>query len=172
MELIDQKLVYTFPMPKRLRNLIVLLLVLALPPQGFAAAGMLGCSPGHLRMMTAPGFGAQVVAATGSTQHDHGTHQHSVQSEHSAHDQAQQKAFSDGHAEQFVDTVGSAGALDSPFSSKCSACASCCLGAALVAGNALPGAPDYSQAPPLAVLMAPVSFMTDGPIRPPRLFLA
>ena len=158
-------------MPIRLKNLVVILLVLALPTQGFAAEGMLACSPGHARMMAAPGFGVQAIEVAESAQHDHGTHRHAADSAHSAHDQSAQ-ALSDAHAAQFVDVVGSPGALDRSSSSKCSACASCCFGAALVPGSVMPATPDLELSRLDFMSLGVVSFLTGGPIRPPRLFLA
>lgn len=163
------KLVYkAFPMPKSLRKFIVCLLVLALPAPGFAAAGMLACSPGHARVMTAPALDAMAVEAAQASSHDHGAHPHALGD---APEPALQDATA-GHTAQVSDAVSGAGALDSQAGTKCSACAACCFGAALVPGSVLPGTPEFSPTPLTASSPAPVSFITDGPVRPPRSFPA
>lgn len=152
-------------MLKFLRKFIVCLLILALPTPGFAAAGMLACSPGHARMMSAPADDGQLVEATQAPRHDHGAHHHGL---NDAHDPVPQDATA-GPTAQVTEGVG---ALDTQAGTKCSACAACCFGAALVPGSVLPGTPEFSPTPLTAASPAPVSFITDGPVRPPRSFLA
>ncbi len=163
------KLVYkAFPMPKSLRKFIVFMLVLALPTPGFAAAGMLACSPGHARMVAAPALDNRPAEAAQAPQYDYGSHHHAL---NDAHDPVLQDATA-GHTMQVADAVSGAGALDTQAGTKCSACAACCFGAALVTGSVLSGTPEFSLTPLAASFPAPVSFITDGPIRPPRSFLA
>ena len=152
-------------MPKFLRKFIVCMLVVALPTPGFAAAGMLACSPGHARMMSAPALDDQPAEAVQAPQHDHRAHHHVLKV---ADDPVIQDTTA-GITEQVSD---GAGALDVQAGTKCSACAACCFGAALVTGSVLPGTPEFSPTPLTAAFPAPVSFITDGPVRPPRSFPA
>jgi len=152
-------------MPKFLRKFIVCMLIVALPTPGFAAAGMLACSPGHASMMSAPALDGRLVEAAQAPRHDHRAHHHAL---NGAHDPVIQDATA-GFTAQLTD---GAGALDTQAGTKCSACAACCFGAALVPGSVLPGTPEFSPTPLAASSPAPVSFITDGPVRPPRSFLA
>ena len=54
----------------------------------------------------------------------------------------------------------------------CSACASCCSGAAIVSSMLIPAVFTAGFVPFLAASDDAVSFITDGPSRPPRPFLA
>jgi hypothetical protein len=139
---------------------MIWLLLLALPLQGFAAATMIHCGPNHHRMLAtatlahgeAPGHGASAAHA-----HPH------------------QMALADDHAAAKSSDAGSDAPsvqqLDKLMKFKCSACAACCMGAAL---------PTAAMAfEPFVPLMTPdsfvptrhIGFVTDGPDRPPRLSL-
>ncbi|MSQ72701.1 MAG: hypothetical protein EXR27_15640 [Betaproteobacteria bacterium] len=120
--------------------------------------------------MMVPAIDASVADASQAAQHVHAEHQHAVHGSHGAHNQLHEDFGSD-HGAQPGDAASEGGTSDGHSGTKCSACAACCFSAALVPGNALPGTPDFSSTPLLAVLVAPVSFMTDGPVRPPRFFL-
>jgi hypothetical protein len=163
----------------RLRKFIALLLILALPTQGFAAAGMLACGPGHAPAVLAPEFDAPASDAplseapaaesAGQSHHDHATHSHAVRNGHRAHDPAPEAAGDESAAT----SVAVASAMDGfDNQSTCSACASCCYGAALVPDIILPGTPDLALQASHWLTLATVSFLTDGPKRPPRPFLA
>lgn len=153
-------------MTTRFRKVVALLLLLALPLQGFAAAGMSACLPGHARLM-APVSPDEMPAETApASGHDHGSHHH-------VNDGAHDSDVAGPDAEAVAQIAGTVvGTQDSPVRTKCSACATCCIGAALLPQSILPTTPGFSLAPPLAVSTAPVSFITDGPIRPPRSVLA
>jgi hypothetical protein len=129
------------------------LLVAALPLQGWAAATMIHCGPGHHRVV---GAAPQV--------HDHSHH-------HGAALAAQDVATSD------VDGVDH-NSLSDPHrlqklgTDKCSACAACCTTAVLPATVLTfdPVALTDFVAPILPQAVA--VFLTDGPERPPRTHLA
>ncbi len=129
------------------RLLLLWLMAVALPLQGFAAAGAQHCVPMHERM--------QVMAT-----HDpgHGDHHHAVTVD------ADAQAEAPGH------TVPESTAKTGAF--KCSACAACCVALGLPASApALPGQPaDGLQ--PLAPEATEAAFLTDGLERPPRTVLA
>ncbi|OGA02952.1 MAG: hypothetical protein A3H35_06445 [Betaproteobacteria bacterium RIFCSPLOWO2_02_FULL_62_17] len=150
-------------MPKSLRKFIVCLLVLALPAPVFAAAGMRACSPGHARMAAAPAVDDRPAEAAQAPRHDHGSHHQAL---NDAHDPVLEDATA-GHTVQ-----ATAGALDAQAGAICSACAACCFGAALLPGSVLSGTPEFFLTPLAASSPAPVSFITDGPVRPPRSFPA
>jgi hypothetical protein len=158
----------------RLRKFIVLLLIFALPTQGFAAAGMLSCGPGHAPAVLAPVSEALVPDApaadsVGQAHHDHATHSHAAKNGHSAHAPSAEAARDESTSKS---VAVASGMDDFDNQSTCSACATCCYGAALVSDIVLPGSPDLALTAPNRITLASVSFLTDGPKRPPRLFLA
>lgn len=128
----------------RIRTRLVLMwLVLALPLQGYAAAAMLNCVAGHHRM-SAVVTPSAVPSAAGEDHHAH----------HAA--AAKSAAASDPQPAQGLSK------------STCSACAACCVGAALPAtalvfADALP-----DSTPVHTSTIGPIGFLTDGPDRPPR----
>ena len=82
------------------------------------------------------------------------------------HNEAQSAAHHDAHQHQHHHTTGHG--LNQLAKFKCSACAVCCIGAALPA-TLLVFAPAVPQALPGPVItVQPVEFVTDGPDRPPR----
>lgn len=126
------------------------LLLLALPLQGFAAATMINCGPNHHRMMVA------AMADTPKAQQHH--HEMGVATDH------HEGASNDGDAP-------SVHHLDKLMKFKCSACAACCMGAALPTA-----ALSIASLPPAMTTAAFVStphadFLSDGLDRPPRLLL-
>ena len=125
------------------------LLLLALPLQGYAAVTMMHCGPSHHRM----------IESVGAALHEH----HAASA---AHPHATGVAQADA-----LDDASSAGHLMKLSKFKCSACASCCVGAALptAALEFDPVAP--APAPTFSVPASHVAFLTDGPDRPPRLSL-
>lgn len=129
------------------RLLLLWLMAVALPLQGFAAAGAQHCVPMHERM--------QVTQA-----HDlgHGGH-HGVAA-----------ADADGQAEAPGHSMPDPAAKTGAF--KCSACAACCVALGLPASAAqLPGQPAGGLQPSAAEASA-AAFLTDGLERPPRSVLA
>jgi hypothetical protein len=138
-----------------IRRFLLWLLMLAIPLQGIAASTMLHCEPSHARQQVA------VEAAA----HDHALHQ-AASAAHS-HDQ---------HHADAGDTVAHSEA-HSPGSAdhqkaKCSVCASCCSGVAIVAAplTTAVAEPHESYTVFLATDFEPV--FVAGPKKPPRPFLA
>ena len=142
------------------RIAVMWLLALAVPAQGFAAASMLYCGPGHHGM----------VSGQARADHDHDAQ---------AHDGAAAADADDADdADEHVDVASSdaeaapAHGVHKSKTGSCSACASCCTvtapPSAVAAFEAVP-APDVFQplAPP-----GVAAFLTGGPQRPPRSFLA
>jgi hypothetical protein len=133
---------------KKLKHYILLaILIMAIPLQGFAAASMMLCATEHHQ-----------VSVTQISQV--GEHMHDVYSEHHEH-QAQ------GHD---VDAQSSDTTTTQQHGTKdkCSACASCCVGAAMLTS--------YLDAPvsrPASekidmVFSSHVGYISDGLERPPR----
>lgn len=140
-----------------LRSLIVWLVLLAVPFQGFASAAMLGCGPGHARpaAVAAPG-----VADGHHMQHD-GAHEGA--GDMSGH----------GHAAMAHDTPGEPGPPGHGNGHACSACSACSIGAAIapavlpalaVHAPPLPSVPSAERRVPSVHLALPE--------RPPRALLA
>ncbi|NML16932.1 hypothetical protein HHL10_18280 [Azohydromonas sp. G-1-1-14] len=121
------------------------LLAVALPLQGSVAATLRVCGPGHERM-------AVVMAHVA---HDHASHHH---------DDA--PAFSHDEASSATQD------LHKNAQHTCSACAACCVTAALPADTLRFEAAIGAAGPPPAFLPSPAAFLTDGPDRPPRSLLA
>ena len=145
------------------RFVVVWLLALALPAQGLAAATMVHCAATHERM-----HAAATHAPAHAADHQH-HHRHHHDHEHGV------GAASPGdlHASPAADKAG-AGADSFPDLGqyKCGACGSCCSAAAM------PGFALIVPAPPAVAQWEAVGFhgrivfVTDGPERPPRPFLA
>ena len=144
------------------RIAVMWLLALAVPAQGFAAASMLNCGPGH--------HGTVSGQARADQHHHH---------DHNAHGHDGAAADTDTDADEAGENVASIDSEAAPAhglhkgkAGSCSACASCCTvtapPSAVPAFEAAP-APDVFQplAPP-----GVAAFLTDGPQRPPRSFLA
>lgn len=132
------------------------LLLLALPSQGFAAATMINCGPNHHRM-------ASAVMAEMPATHQHagaGPHQHSMEAVGDHHDSVSN--FSDAPSVHHLDKL---------MKFKCSACAACCMGAAMPTAAVTFKAFPPAIAPDSIVPITHVGFVTDGPDRPPRILL-
>ncbi len=167
-------------MPKTLRNALIWMVMLAIPVQGIAAATMLTCGPSHQRMIN-----GAVTAAS----HDHGTalhdghahqhaqhaqghgqdHQHDMHAADARDDTAATPAAGDSAQAQIVPVVSD---FDQSAKLTCSACASCCSAAALVSSAAPAPAPAAGIALLIPAPVSTISFITDGPSRPPRTHLA
>lgn len=146
-----------------LRFVMACLLALALPAQGLANATMLHCGTSHQRMHT-----AQTAAPQDAAHHGH-------------HDAAaSQHSHSVGHADHANHDPLSNDTTDTPMSSvspdkltdlgqyKCSACASCCSGLALLGSMPRVSVPELGATVFLTVTPTVGAFATDGPDRPPR----
>lgn len=142
-----------------LRSLLIWLMVLALPIQAVAAAGMQHCGATH-RLMQVASMGAAAPdvhdPAHEATPHEHAGASTSLDVVVSAGDSSDQGP--------------NATALGNDFT--CSACASCC--SALALPSSLVRLPAPSIEDHAAALPTPeaVSFMPGGIERPPRSFLA
>ena len=126
--------------------MLMWLLLLALPLQGYAAATTLNCGAGH-HPMSAAVASVAIPVASGEPRHVH-------------HGDTTDPAASAGHHH-----------ADGTSKSKCSACATCCVGAALPATALVfvDAVPD--RAPTRFFSIGPIGFLTDGPDRPPRTHL-
>ena len=131
----------------------MVLLAIALPVQGFAAATMVSCGAG---------------------QHDHATghglpHSHSGAGPSHSHSHA---GVADSHADAVDHSPAGKTDIAKGGMHKCSACASCCASAA-VSSQAIVFSsvklPDHYA--PLAVRTVPAT-VNEGLERPPRVFLA
>lgn len=163
-------------MLKMLRTFLIGLLVLAIPAQGFAAAAMLYCgsdlqSAGAVVMRHA-GHAMAIPMAAKAAAADHGvspephTHQGHDLPRHADH------ALQNADAADVTVQASAAGTPDLSQNVKCSVCATCCSAAAMTSSSMLIFLLPASSVP---VLLAPTqvfNFITDGPKRPPRSFLA
>lgn len=149
--------IYTKPMRLRFRIVLTWLLLLALPLQGFAAATMVNCGPNHHVMMAAA---MADTADSAASEHDGagGQHHHEMGAAADHHEAASNDA-----------DAPSVHHLDKLMKFKCSACAACCMGAAMptaaVGFEPLPPV----IAPAIYVPTSHVGFVSDGPDKPPRL---
>ena len=141
------------------RAALAWLLLFSLPLQGYAAATMLSCGPNHHQMWAAAATATVSAHESGEAQHEH----------HHA-----QTTADDHHATASVDVSGddaSVHHMNKLSKFKCSACAACCVGAAL------PTSPlEFLSVPPAVARdcflpAVHLGFFTDGPDRPPRLLL-
>ncbi len=142
-------------MSRLVRLTLLWLLAAALPLQGLSAATMLSCAGGQ-----------HDHAVTQASNHLHGSsaagahsHTHAVQvSQHE-------------HAGADYSGPGKSG-LDKGGAHKCSACASCCLNAVLHTEAVVFDTAKLLDSFAPLVARAPVTHVTEGLERPPRLFLA
>lgn len=135
------------------------LLLLALPLQGFAAATMVNCGPNHHRM-----WEASAAAQVPSHGHaGHGDPHHAMGTAEVEHTTASSAPASEGSS--------AAHDLGTLSKFKCSACAACCMGAALPTATLTFASVAPATVPTFFVPVSHVGFFTDGPDRPPRLFL-
>ena len=148
-----------------IRTALIWLLAAALPFQGAVAASMVACGPGHHGGAAVQHDVAQHQSAE-SAGHDHSDH------DHPEADAASSVAIPDSATADSEAAVKTAPKSSSKGSSKCSVCASCCTGAALPATAIRFSPPPLGDSPFLTSGSASVVFITDGPERPPRTFLA
>lgn len=132
-----------------LRLVLLCLMALALPVQGFAATGALHCAAMHERMLL-------------RTTHHHDGDAARHHDDHGA----------PGQAAKAGDAGPDDGAARIGAAFKCSACAACCVGLGLPASAVtLPQGPAEHLAPQRA-MPSVAAFLTSGPERPPRVALA
>lgn len=145
-------------MRKVFKTVLLWLLLLAVPFQGYAASAMLFCETSHHRTDTVP-----------ATHADH----HHNHEQHAAHDGSLISA--DYHQHQVADSSnhGSEKNGSQHGLSKCSACSTCCVGAAIA-----PTLMDFVAIPPSdphLISFITISFVGHIPgrlERPPSTFLA
>lgn len=132
-------------MLSRLRLFLACVLLLAIPLQGLAAAGMLYCAGAAAH---AHGHTAVVASAA----HDHHGHQHS------------------GHAHALAEPQQEPGpAATLPGADhKCGACAACCHGVAIAAGFQPVAPASAPQAPAAEPVLHLYSRSAPVPDKPPR----
>ena len=159
--------IYSRPMQNRLLTILAWLMMLAIPTQGFAAAIILYCGPNHQGVMMGP------EAASTAGRADTFAFQRAVPDAQFADsgDAVNDRASAAAEHEESVsvmDPVSAAVALELSPKTKCSVCALCCSAAAVVSSPLVFPPLNISSAPMLTVPESPVSFLTDGPKRPPR----
>jgi hypothetical protein len=160
-------------MLKTFRTFLIGLLVLAIPAQGFAAATMLYCGTDHQPagavVMQHASHSMATLAAAAVHDASPGTHTHQghdLLSGHADH------ALQDADAADGTAQASAAGTPDLSQNVKCSVCATCCSLAAMMSSSLLISTATASLAPVLRVPAQVFNFITDGPKRPPRSFLA
>lgn len=161
-----------------LRSLFVWMMVLALPLQGVAAAGMQACGSMHAPMgpnavaAEAQLHGPAVVEGHRAPVMAHGDAHAIVHGEaHSiAHGEADPIVHGDAHAAAPTQFASDPGA---PIAGhQCGACAACCPAVALPSVPSLPAAPVAGVAAIPASPARATSFVPPGLERPPRAVLA
>lgn len=134
------------------------LLAVAVPAQGFAAASMFNCGPGHHGAAQMHSHDDESGGARTAHEHDGAAPLHSHAGELAV------SAADGGHGAE-------APAAQKIAKGSCSACASCCTGVALPASVVtFDATPVHEFVVPLAPSSIP-AFLTDGPERPPRSIL-
>lgn len=131
-------------MKKLLRLFLLCIMFVAIPFQGFAAAAMVDCNTEHHHVFQ-------------GEQHDHDD-AHSGQHDH--HHSGADK--SSDHA------VSKASPVTKTMKDKCSACASCCVGAALVTNSTIPPVSTPSSEKISLDFSSHFGHISDGLDRPPR----
>jgi len=143
-------------MNRFLKTLLIWMLALVLPAQVTASAIKMTCGPIH-----------HTVSATPEMLHQHSHHGMEGYTDHAHHHDVADNAIQDQSAPELSKLSGKF------KSSYCSACATCCVGAAVTSAP-WDWTPVYSSA--YAPAMSPVSsftgFIPPGLERPPRLFTA
>ena len=135
------------------------LLALAVPVQGYAAVTMLGCGPGHHETADVQ----SPVAVANDDDEAVPPHSHEATSE-----SAGERHHGDSAEPDHAHALKAHGASGTAGKGSCTPCASCCV------VGALPASMLVFQAIPLADFFVPlaprglVSFLTEGPERPPR----
>jgi len=150
------------------RIALLWLAALAVPIQGSAAAAMLHCGPGHAGMDA-------VVTQTHEAPEGHAhssPHSGHAAAHHHGDDGSQAGPDTQAVALDGIDTGRSVTDLHQLAKSKCASCASCCSAPALPATPIVLGSPALGEPITVARPVSAAVFLTDGPERPPRSFLA
>ena len=149
------------------KSLLLYLLMLAIPAQGFAASTMLFCGPAHQRVTTAQesdhhsGHGHSYTRAADRQAH--------VLTAVSVNSPGLASSDAGGDSTNSDDDLGIAG---EPGKLSCSACAACCMGAAAPASEQKLQPAGQSIERMVYRPFRYIGFVTDGPRRPPRSFPA
>ena len=138
-------------MGKRFTRVLVWLLIVALPMQGFAAVTMVNCSGRHHE------------AAVGDRAHDGHANHHHGHADRSSH--THEAAHGDSADTQSGDQVNLASTLT------CSACAACCVGIALPIAMATQTFLAQASEPYFRRTLPTVDVLLEGPDKPPRFIL-
>jgi len=141
-------------MRRRTGLFLIWLLTLAMPVQSTAAAAMMHCVPGH-----AGGTADALQQPTPAVLEPNRVH---PQQEHEANPLVHSAQSAAAAPHDHCDTAPST-------NQTCSACAACCVGAALPGSvAAAPTSADTTAARLPTLVTQPVLFLTDGLDRPPR----
>jgi len=158
-----------------LRTIVIWLLALAIPAQGMAMAAMMHCGSAHHSPQAAQGKVQPLpdVAQAALAKHAaHGHVGHLAPDARMANDTGQTAASSDASGSAQPDKLTDPVKVASSTYQKCSACASCCAGAALPSMAVM--APTFDPAREVTVfsLSTAADVVVDGPERPPRILRA
>jgi hypothetical protein len=146
------------------KTLFAWLLMLAVPLQGYAASTMLFCGPGHHSSALRMSIGVTELSATDSASHGPGAARH----DHASHVHEQVKSQADESTAASSQDQASTQVAGKHLTGKCSMCASCCGGAAMISTFSFPPLEPASS----VVEVLPVPLITGiavhGLERPPR----
>lgn len=138
--------------------------LLTLPLQGVAATGMIACGPDEHGSVSRNDASSAERAGIATVR----WHMHNATTRHAHVDSA--RAVAPSHDEASGQAAWSD---DVPLGAgQCSACVSCCVGAAIDSEPARMVLPKQSLAHTTFNFRSHVGFFTDGPERPPRTILA
>lgn len=152
-------------MSRLFKAVVLYLLMLAIPAQGFAASSMLLCSPARQGTISAQ-------ASEGYFGHGHADIAVANHRDHSL--SASRLAVPTAGAEGVDSTVAGGGLVDSGGlnTHECGACSACCVGSAIPAYTLKLDAAAQTNERIVATPFRTIGFVTDGPRRPPRSFPA
>jgi hypothetical protein len=161
-------------MMRRLRLLLMVWVAVALPVQGMASVTMMHCGPGHHGKP-----GPARASHAGHPADHHASAHESVSGDHhlAAPSTASMSAPSDDQTGSLASAADAeptkVAKTSAPGKLSCSACASCCLGAAMTAPQStLPSLPSAGDALVVTEEAAPAGVTVGGLERPPRLNFA
>lgn len=154
-----------------IRTALAWLLLLAIPLQGFATTGMVFCGPGHHGVL---GAAAPVRADILSLDSSEGTaHEHSGAHPSSHHENKSNVSSSASTDVDDIAFLGKATPLKAgKADGKCSACAACCAGSALVSAPAMNAVATTGSDSIPFIAESFVNYVPEGLDPPPRSFLA
>ena len=150
-----------------IKTAFLYLLMLAIPAQGYAASAMLSCSLAGQRSNT----------AQEADHHSGRNHPHTPAADHDGHVLPAVSADSFGPVSgdggvDFTNSDNDLGNGGGPGKLSCSACAACCMGAAVTDSDRKPQLAGPAVERMASAPLRNIGFVTDGPRRPPRSFPA